>query len=151
MSDVSFDALSGLEFEVALPEGWMAIPVMEMFSEKANTPKTDSIKLCKGAQSQFDIFSKPVLEILFYGKTQGIMPPKSVYRNVVDLAPFVTGPHTWTGFSASAMLGKELILLWEDTGEIQYQVVVWPKGEEETIGLQDEDVAMILKSILPKE
>ena len=144
------EVLTALEFIVALPEGWMAIPVMEPFGDNPNTPKGDCVKLCKGAQSQFDIFTKPLIEITFYGKKQGVMPPKFVYGNVVDLTPFSTGNHNWIGFTASALMNKELILLWEDTGEYQYQVVLWPKGEEEAIGLQDDDVVMILESISPK-
>ena len=144
------DVLNALEFIVALPEGWMAIPVMDTFGGNPNMPKSDSVKLCKGAQSQFDMFTKPLIEITFYGKKQGIMAPKTAYRNVVDLASFATGNHIWTGFCASALMGKELILLWEDTGEYQYQVVLWPNGEDETIGLEDNDVVMILQSISPK-
>ena len=144
------EVLNALEFIVTLPEGWMAIPVMEPFGDNPNTPKGDCVKLCKGAESQLDMFTKPLIEITFYGKKQGVMPPKFVYGNVVDLVPLATGDHTWTGFTARALMNKELILLWEDTGEYQYQVVLWPKGEEEAIGLQDNDVVMILESISPK-
>lgn len=138
------------ELSVAVPEGWMVIPVMDMFGKVPNTPKTNSIKLCKGAVSPFDIMIKPSIEIIFYGSTKGIMPPKSFYKDVVELDSFMTGDHVWGGFSASALMGKRLVLLWEDTGVFQYQVNIWAEGEDSSVSLHDADVMKILESITPK-
>lgn len=137
------------EFSVTVPQGWLAIPVMNMFGDNPNAPKTDTVKLCKGAVSPFDLFSKPNMEIIFYDKVQGVMPPKSVYREVSELVPFVTGEHVWAGFRASAFAGKKLTLLWEDTGVFQYQVNIWTDGDDSSISLTDEDVIKILASIVP--
>ena len=137
------------EFRVTVPRGWLAIPVMNMFGDNQNAPKTDTIKLCKGAVSPFDLFSKPNMEIIFYDKVEGVMPPKSVYREVSELVPFVTGEHVWGGFRASAFAGKKLTLLWEDTGVFQYQVNMWNDGDDSSISLTDDDVIKILASITP--
>jgi len=138
------------EFSVVVPNGWMAIPVVNMFGQNSNKPKTNSIKLCKDAVSPFDIMTKPSMEIIFYGNTKGIMPPKSIYKDVVELDSFFTGDHVWGGFSASALMGKKLVLLWEDTGAFQYQVNMWTEGEDSSVSLQDADVIKILESITPK-
>ncbi len=137
------------EFVVAIPKGWMAFPISDGFGGAASAIKTNTIKLCKGAKTPFDLISKPLLEIVFYGETQGIMPPKMAYKNVTDLEPFVTGNHNWVGFQGNAFMGKELILLWEDTGELQYQVTLWTKGEDSSIDTTDDDVQTILSSITP--
>lgn len=139
------------EFKVFVPDTWMLIPVMDFFGGSPNKPKTNEIKLCKGAESQFDVMTKPSLEIVFYGKKQGIMPPKSVYRDVTELEPFTTGTHHWTGFKASAFKNKKLILLWEDTGVFQYQINLWPEGDTSSVGLDDPELLKILGSISPNK
>lgn len=138
------------EFSVTVPAGWMLIPVMDVFGKVPNAPKTNSVKLCKGVVSPFDIMTKPSMEIIFYGDTKGIMPPKSIYKDAVKLDSFMTGEHVWGGFSASALMGKRLVLLWEDTGVLQYQVNMWVEGEDSSISLHDADVIKILESITPK-
>ena len=135
------------QFTVTVPGGWMAIPVMDTFGADPNAKKTDTIRVCKDAKSEFDILSKPYAEIILWDDTQGVMPLKSIYDNVVDLEAFTTGDHTWTGFSAETSLGQKLTILWEDTGDLQYQVNVWTDTTGGKISLEDEDVKKLLGSI----
>lgn len=137
------------EFKVFVPKGWMPIPVMDAFGKNPSLARTDKLQLFKGAESQFDILTKPGLEIVFYGKTQGVMPPKTFYKDVEELKPTVIGDHVWGGFKATAFMGKKLVLLWEDTGVFQYQVNLWPEGEGSSVDLNDPELLKILGSISP--
>lgn len=135
------------EFTVTVPGGWMVIPVKDTFGSDPAANKTDSVRICKGASSEFDLYTKPYVELTFWGAdTQGVMPPKSAYKVTTDLESFTTGAHTWTGYSAETSMGKKLAILWEDTGDLQYQVTLWTEADDGNISVDDADVQKILAS-----
>lgn len=135
------------DFTVAVPDGWKAIAVTDAFGADLTASKTDTIRICKGATSDFDIMTKPYAEIVVWTKKQGTMPPKTAYKTTEDLEAFSTGEHNWTGYSAETAMGKKLVILWEDTGDIQYQVNIWTETDSDKISLEDDDVKKILSSI----
>lgn len=136
------------EFTVTVPGGWLAVPVKDMFGADPNANKTDKVILYKDAKSEMDAYGKPSIEIVFYDATEGVMPSKTLYENVVDLEAFTAGEHNWTGFTAESGMGKKLLLLWEDAGDLEYQVVIWPEDDAD-VTLENEAIKKIIGSIKP--
>lgn len=138
-------------FTVLVPEGWKAFPVVDIWSEEnANDP--DQLNIVKGGQTDFDLLSKPYIQIVHYGpETDLLTPSKDFYDMAADVASFTTGTLTWQGFSAEGMLGSSLILLWTgEAGAHQYQINVYDKTDAGQITLTDADVQAILASITAK-
>jgi len=136
------------EFTVTVPDGWLAVPVKDTFGADPNANKTDKIILYKGAKSEYDIFDKPTIDIVFYDEVEGVMPFKDLYENAADIEAFTAGEHNWTGFTGEAGGGNKLILLWDDAGDLEYQVTIWPYDDAD-VTIENETVKKIIGSIKP--
>lgn len=125
-------------FKVLIPAGWKAFP---------NRENLDVLQMGRGASSYSDLFYTPCVTVNYAGRDLELYaPPKEFYEDVKDLGTITTGEHQWEVFS-----GKNddytMIIFFEDTGEIQYQVSISFKTDGDTIAFDDPDILEILKSI----
>ena len=136
--------------QMLVPEGWVAFPVMDIIAEDPNTEDPDSINICKDAKSEFDLLTKPSIQISYYGPGFDMMKPdKSWYENAEDVADMTIGKYTWTGFTADDFGGDKMAILWTEDGDHQYQAVVYLELSEGSVTLEDADVQAALGSVAP--
>lgn len=132
------------------PDGWKAFPVSDTFDEYEGDNDPNAVSLYKGAESEWDMFSTPGIQINYYGPESGMTAPyKDFYDNVVDLEDMTIGDCTWHGFSGES-LETPLTMLWTEDGGALTQVTVWTEMDGKTISLEDADVQAILMSIQVK-
>ncbi|MBR4158206.1 MAG: hypothetical protein IKR07_04765 [Oscillospiraceae bacterium] len=136
-------------FKVLVPDGWKAFPQHDVFNDDPDAMNPNIIQICKGATSDFDLFTKPLITINYAGKSTTMMAPsKTFYDNVEDMDDVTTGDHTWSAYSCESM-GQKLYMLFEDQGVIQFQAAVGYETDGGSISLSDADVQAILSSIAP--
>lgn len=135
---------------VLVPEGWMAIPVDDIWSEDEEATDPDQIQVCKDAESDIDILLKPYVHVVYYDESTDMMQPSSDwYDDVEELEPITAGDKTWEGFKASS-IGLPFATLWTgEAGGDQFQATIWLETDELSISLDDADVMAILESIQP--
>ncbi len=135
-------------FTVLVPEGWMEIPVEDMWSE-TGAIDPDMIQIIKDGESEFDILTKAYIQFDYYGPETDMMAPSSEwYDGATDLDPIVTGDLTWKGFSAVSGGNPMTVLCTGEAGGPQFQATLWCNGEY-TISVTDADVLAILASVVP--
>ena len=140
-------------FTVLIPEGWLEVPVKDMWSDDADAIDPSVLQILKGGKSEWDLFTKPYIQINHYGPDTEMMEPwKDLYDGAEDLADFTTGSLTWKGFSAKDLLGNDMIVLWTagDAAGNQYTLNIVPKTDDGEISLQDADVLALLGSLSGK-
>lgn len=133
------------------PEGWMAFPIADVFSETEGAKDPDVIQICKDAKSDFDIFTNPYVQINYYGPdVEFFAPGTDWYTDVEEIKPFMAGTHEWEGFTGYS---DEYLfaMLWCIEGDIEYQASMWLNGENFSISWNDEDVLAILASVAPSD
>ena len=134
---------------VLVPEGWKAFPDADVFSDEEGATNPDVINVSKGGQSDFELFTKPYVRIAYSGPdVQMLEPDSDWYEKVVDIDPFTTGEHAWSGFSCESM-GTPLTNLWCEEGSIQYQATLSLGSGGDAISHEDADVQAILASAVP--
>lgn len=134
--------------QVLVPEGWMAIPQIDVFAEEEDATDPNAISICKDAESDFDLLVKPFVRIDYYGPDTEMMGGlEEWYDDVQELDPIKCGAYTWEGFTTTDY-GLMAILVTED-GAHQYQASVYLETTDGTISLEDEDVLAILASVKP--
>ena len=130
-----------------VPNGWKAFPVPDVFAEEPNTINPSALRICKGGETELDIFSKPYVQINYYGEdTTLVTPSKGFYNNAVDITPITYGELIWNGFTADSM-GYPVAILWAENGDIQYQLSFCLGSSGATISLDDADVQAIIESV----
>ncbi len=132
-------------FKALVPNGWKAFPVTDIEPDALDP---DALQICKGGESEWDIFSKPYVKIDFYGEGRSLMTPDmSWYDNAEKLDDIKVGSFTWHGFTAEGMLGDKTANLWtDDMNGVQYQATVF-FGTDGTITLDDEGLLAILGTL----
>lgn len=137
-------------FSVLVPDGWLPIVVNDMWAEDPSSADPDQLKICKDAQSEMDLYTKPSVHIVYYDPGVDMMRPSpELYDEAAELDPITAGDRTWEGMTAVSQ-GAPLAILWTgESGADQFQVTVWLQVEEETISLDDAAVQAILSSIQP--
>lgn len=136
-------------FTALVPEGWLAVPVSDMWSDDADATDPNKVQIIKDGTSEFDIFSKAYIQIDYYGPETDMMAPSSEwYDEAADLDPVVAGDYTWTGFSAVSGGNPMTVLCTGEAGGPQYQATIWGNGEN-TVAVTDADVLAILASVTP--
>ena len=139
------------EVQALVPNGWKVIPIVDVFSE-SNELEKDAFNICKGGESDMDLFTKPYIRFDYFGPdTEMMKPTKDWYSNTEDVEEFQAGTHKWSGFTAEEYGGKLAILWAEEEGGHQYQANVWLEVEGNKISLDDEDVLAILASVQPSD
>ena len=117
--------------------------------KEENAIKDTCLQICKGGQNEFDLFSKPYIQIDYYGPGSSLMTPsKDWYDEAEDIAPITAGNYTWTGFTAE-VLDNTVAFLWTAEGEHQYQASVYLDAADESITIDDEGFLKILGSVNP--
>lgn len=138
-------------FDVYIPEGWKAFEVYDVFAEEADTVDPNALQIIKGGESSLDVFSKPYIDIRYYGPdTEGYAPYKDLYEDVEDIDPLELDNFTFTGFDCVSF-DYPMTILWADDGVNQVQVTVYTDQADGDIMITDEDVLMIIESIVPVE
>lgn len=127
---------------VFVPSGWKLFYGID--SDGNKTPK--KLHIYKGAQTEFDIFSKAGITVCFYGKNDIYISPKAFYDNVHDIEPFKLGDHLWSGFTCTSFDYPYTMLNTTYDGTT-FQVMILMKNGEHEIHLDDEDVRSVIESI----
>ncbi len=135
---------------VLVPDGWMAVPTSDIFDEYDGDYDPYRVSIYKGADSEWDAFTCPGVNIVSYKPTTtvGFESTKAFYDDVQDLEPMTFGNYTYEGFSAVSMDVPITTLLTTGNDDgAQVQVTLWTEMDEGTISLDDPDVQAILESI----
>lgn len=142
---VVFDAGS---FSAKIPDGWKAFAVKDMFSEEPDALNPNQLQICKGGETEFDLFSKPYIQFDCYAPDYTMMrPSKDLYDNGQDLEPIVAGDYTWEGFTGESGDNKLALLFLELEDGHSFQATVWYDVNGTAFSLSDADVLEILSSV----
>jgi len=151
-TDVSGEMYDAGNVQALVPDGWKAFASLDVFSDEPDATDPNVVSICKGGETDLDLFSKPYIRFDFYGPDKEMMMDmdsyKEFYENVKDIDPITTGDHTWTGFEATSS-DVPLTILWAEEGEYQYQASIFTEASSGSISLSDSDVQAILASVAP--
>jgi len=138
--------------KVEVPEGWKAFLAPAVFNDNPNETDPNIIRVIKGGTSDFDLFSKPYIQINYYGSDIEMMKvDKDFYEQAVELEPIKAGDHVWEGYKAKS-LDTDIVMLYCEEGDNQYSASVFVGDETKgTISVADEDVLLILASVKPSK
>lgn len=148
-AEIEGEFFSAENVKAVVPEGWMAFTIADVFSDVEGAKDPDVIQICKGAESDFDLFTNPYVQINYYGPdVEFFAPGKDWYTDTEDIKPFKAGNHEWEGFTGYS---DEYLfaILWCIEGDIEYQATMWLNGENISINYNDDDVLAILASVAP--
>lgn len=131
-----------------VPQGWKAFGIADATAEEAGALVANAVKIAKGAKDEFDLLTKPSVEIRYYGAEYSMMPPeKSFYDDVKDITGLKIGEKIWNGFSAKSF-DAPLIVLWsEKEGSVELQITIWTEVGNASIQFEDADVQAIIANI----
>lgn len=150
-AEIECEFFSAENVKAVVPEGWMAFTIADVFSDVEGAKDPDVIQICKGAESDFDLFTNPYVQINYYGPdVEFFAPGKDWYTDTEDIKPFKAGNHEWEGFTGYS---DEYLfaILWCIEGDIEYQATMWLNGENNSINYNDENVLAILASVAPSD
>jgi len=134
-------------FTVLVPEDWKAFPKKDIWSED-DAIDPSGLQIAKGAESEWDLFSVPYVDVIYYGVDDTLMTPSMEwYDNAEELESFTAGEFTWNGFVAESLMGGQNIILWTDpVNDIEYQANVFDP-DAGSISVDDEGLQAILASL----
>lgn len=147
-ADVKVTTFDAGNVSVDVPEGWKAFAVADIFAEEDDATDPDSVNICKGGETDLDLFSKPYIRVDYYApETTMMAPSKDFYEDVVDMDDVTIGDKTWHAFSCTS-IGYKYIMMWtgEDDGE-QFQASLLYESSNGSFKFDDADVQAILASI----
>ncbi len=146
--DVVGETYDAGNLTVFVPENWKQFAVMDIWSEDADAVDPDKLNLVKNGQSEWDLLTKPSIQVLHYAPGSMLTPSKDFYEGAVDIAPITAGDLTWEGFSAEDFLGNPMTILWTTNADgHQFQLNIYSETSEDKFELTDADVLAILKSV----
>ena len=129
------------------PKGWKAFPVSDAFDEYEGDNNPNSIYLCKGAKSEFDIFTNPLVTITYYGPDTTYFSAKSLFDDAEDIAGFTLGDYDWTGYTYTALGDAKTVMLETTKGDISITAYFLTETDGEKLSVEDADIQAILASI----
>lgn len=133
------------------PKGWKAFPVSDFFDEYEGDNDPNAMQICKDADSEWDLFSKPYIQINYYGPETSFYSSKDLYDDVEDIESFTLGNYTWNGYNCTSLDYPYTILETTD-GDISIQVNILKKSSGNLeIALEDAEVQAIISSITVTE
>ena len=148
---VKGETFDGGNIEVFVPEGWKAFHGPDTFGDYEEGYDPNVVSIGKGAESDFDLFNKPMVHITYSGKDRTLtMPPKELYQDSQDIKDIKTDNHIWKGYTATS-IGYPIAVLFTEYGDEQIQVSLTLENGEEKISLEDADVIAILEGIKVKK
>lgn len=136
-----------------VPAGWKAFTQTDYSSDDPNAIDPDIVQICKGGETQTDIFIKPYIQINYWGPdgaTTDFEYLKSIYEQVELLEPMQIGPYLWEGFSTTDY-GTTNIILYTQNGEYQLQASISCGEGNDAISVEDADVQQILAGVTPSK
>jgi hypothetical protein len=135
-------------FSVTVPDGWAAFGVDDMWSDEEGVMDPTSLMIGKGATDEYDIYSKPYIEIAYYDPdVEMYVPTKDMYDDAKDISPVTIGDYKWKGFTGS-FSGYKLTLIYTGKADAdQFQVTIWTETDGGKISIDDKDVQAIVGSI----
>lgn len=149
-ADVKGETFGDGNVSALVPTGWMGFNGADFFQDYEEGYDPNVIQIAKGAKSEFDLFSKPYIQINYYGAETSMAEPYSdLYDDVVELDPVSIGSRTWNGFTAKSA-DLPIAILWTEDGEDQYQLTIWLESGNSKISLEDAEVKAIIASIAAK-
>lgn len=134
-------------FSVLVPDGWKSFNTSDIFDEYTDLGyDPNGLNIYKGAESDWDMFTCPGLNISYFGPdTTMLAPDKAWYEGAEDLESFTTGAYTWQGFTYT--IGDYgMGVIWTDS-PIQLTVSIVLSSSNGSISIDDADVQAILASI----
>lgn len=129
-----------------VPNGWTAYPVTDLFDEYEGDYDPTAVQIVKGAESEFDVFSKPYIQINYYGEETQMISSKDFYDDAKDIEPMQIGNYSWNGFTTDNS-GYPTAILWTE-GDVLIQLMIILENNDK-ISLDDADVQAIIASITP--
>ena len=135
---VKGETFDGGNIEVFVPEGWKAFHGADVFGDYEEGYDPNTVSIGKGAESELDLFNKPMVHITYSGKDRK------------DIEDIKTSDHTWRGYTATSV-GYPIAVLFTEDGDEQIQVAVTLENGDEKISLEDADVLAILEGIKVKK
>lgn len=148
-AEVSGETYDAGNVSALIPDGWKAFPVSDMWSEEENATDPDQLNIVKGGETEFDLLTKPYIQIVHYEPGSMITPSKEYYENAADVESITAGGLTWEGFSGEGLLGDTLIVMWTTNADgHQFQLNIFNKTDAAEFALTDADVLAILGSIV---
>ena len=129
--------------QVAVPENWKSF--LGIDAEGKATPK--KLHVYKNAKCEMDIFHKAGITICYYEDAGQYFLIKALYDEVEEVSPFEMGNYCWSGFTCKSF-GYPYIMLETSESTDRVLVMILTENGENKISFSDNDVQMILKSIV---
>ena len=150
--EIKGDVFDAGNVSALVPKGWKAFPVTDAWAEEEGAMDPNQVSICKDGDSEWDLFSKPYISVIYYGADEELYPPDSSwYDNPVDIEDIKLSNLTWEGYTADSF-GVPMAILWADDGAgNEYQANIVLKTDEGEISLDDADVLAILESVKPSK
>ena len=140
---MSAEIFSNEFLQVAVPENWKSF--LGIDAEGKATPK--KLHVYKNAKCEMDIFHKAGITICYYEDAGQYFLIKSLYDEVEDISPFEMGNYCWSGFTCKSF-GYPYIMLETSESTDRVLVMILTENGENKISFSDNDVQIILKSIV---
>ncbi len=149
-AQVTGETYDGGNLTVLVPEGWMAFNGVDFFDEYEEGYDPNVVRIAKNAESEWDLFSKPYIEVEYYGPDASMVEPyRDAYEDPEDLEPLSLGDYTWQGFTGKSLMEQPMAVLWTEKGEHQFQATLYLESGDSKISLEDAEVLAILESVAP--
>ena len=140
---MSAEIFSNEFLQVAVPENWKSF--LGIDAEGKVTPK--KLHVYKNAKCEMDIFHKAGITICYYEDAGQYFLIKALYDEGEDISPFEMGNYCWSGFTCKSF-GYPYIMLETSESTDRVLVMILTENGENKISFSDNDVQIILKSIV---
>ena len=127
---------------VLVPDGWRVF----QHKDSDGTVNLRRLYVYKGAEHEFDIFTRAGITLCFYGKGMIYLTSRNFYSDVCEIDPFTLGNYNWTGYTCTS-LGYPYTVLEAEKDGCHIQLMILEKNGEHSISPEDEDVRAIIGSI----
>ena len=146
-ADITGETFDGGNISALVPEGWMGFHGTDYFEEYEEGYDPNVIQIAKGAESEWDLLSKPYIMIGYFGPDNPLIEPvKELYEETADIDPVTIGDYTWKGFTGKS-IDTPIAVLWTgEEGSDQIQLTICLENGDK-ISLEDADVQAIIASI----
>ena len=128
---------------VVVPDRWLAFLAIDC--EGKASPK--KLHIYKDIKLETDIFTHVGITVCYYEKAYLGNLLREFYDDIIDITPFKKGNYTWKGFLCKSM-GYPYIMLETCNEYDKFLVMILMQNGEYQLNFQDEDVQIILNSII---
>lgn len=110
-SEVKGETFDAGNISALAPKGWKAFPVSDLFDEYEGDNNPNSMQICKDADDEWDLLSKPYIMITYYDPETSFLSAKDWYDDAEDIESFTLGNYTWEGYTCTSLV--TLIRFWK--------------------------------------